>query len=351
MFARLFPALLFALTFSVPLWAGPASGQSFRYAQDCVSNVDNATIYVAPSDSLSLPDDRSVEPRDTVAVYTADQTCAGYGVWTEAGGVTFAAAGPDSVASSDGYAPGEPLRFEVFDVSTETATDLDSSVTYASCAGSVLSLCRDNGLYANGTVHQIRGVGSGGELPVELAAFTASLDGATAVLEWKTSSERNNAGFEVQHQGPEASGYSRLGFVSGAGSTDTPQSYQFRAKALPPGAHQFRLRQVDMDGTASLSDPVSVEVRAERTLALRATGPNPVRQATQLAFTVKRDGPAKIVLYNVLGQRVMLLFDREATPGNRYSVDVRANDLSSGTYFARLQAATGTRTQRIVVVR
>jgi hypothetical protein len=350
MSVRLLSTLLFMLVLSVPLWTGLASAQSFRYAQDCVSNVDNATIYVASSDSLRLPDGRPVEPKDTVAVYTADQTCAGYGVWTEAG-VTFAAAGPDSMASSDGYAAGEPLKFEVFDVSSETATDLDSSVTYASCATSALSLCRDDGAYTNGTVHQVRALTSRGELPVELAAFTASLDGTTAVLEWKTSSETNNAGFEVQHQGPEASGYSRLGFVEGAGSTSTAQSYRFRAKALPPGPHQFRLRQVDMDGSATLSDPVSVEVRAEQKLALRATGPNPVRQATQLAFTVKRSGPATMALYNVLGQRVMLLFDRKATPGSRYSVDVRADDLSSGTYFARLQAATGTRTQRIVVVR
>ena len=95
----------------------------------------------------------------------------------------------------------------------------------------------------------------------------------------------------------------------------------------------------------------TVEVRVERTLALRATGPNPVRQATQLAFTVKRSGPATMILYNVLGQRVKRLYDREAAPGTRYSVDVRADDLSSGTYFARLQTTTGTRTQRIVVVK
>jgi hypothetical protein len=343
-------SLLFALALPALLRAGPASAQSFRYAQDCVSNVDNATIYVASSDSLQLPDGRPVEPRDTVAVYTADQTCAGYGVWTEAG-VTFAAAGPDPMAPSDGYAAGEALKFEVFDVSAQTATDLDSSVTYASCAGSALSLCRADGAYADGTVHQVTSLGSGGDLPVELAALTASLDGTAAVLEWKTSSETNNAGFAVQHRGPDASGYAQIGFVQGAGSTDAPQSYRFRVKALPPGSHQFRLRQVDLDGSATLSDPVGVEVRAERTLALRATGPNPVRQATQLAFTVKQSGPATIILYNVLGQRVKRLYDRKATPGSRYSVDVRADDLSSGTYFARLQAATGTRTQRIVVVR
>ena len=343
-------ALLFTVALSALLWTGPASAQTFRYAQDCVSNVDNATIYVASSDSLLLPDDRPVEPKDTIAVYTADQACAGYGVWTESG-VTFAAAGPDSMASSDGYSIGESLKFEVFDVSSETATDLDSSVTYASCAESGFSLCRDDGAYANGTVHQVRGIGSGGELPVELAAFTASLDGTTAVLEWKTSSETNNVGFEVQHQSPDASGYARLGFVEGAGSTSEPQSYRFRTEDLVPGPHQFRLRQVDTDGSTSLSDPVSVEMRAEQTLALRATGPNPVRQATQLTFTVKQSGPVEMVLYNILGQRVKRLYDREATTGKRYSVDVIAEDLSSGTYFARLRAPSGTKTQRIVVVR
>jgi len=327
-----------------------ALGQSFSYARDCVSNVENATIHVPARDSLTLPEGRPIEPADTIAVYTDDQACAGYGVWTE-GGATFAAAGPDSIQSNNGYENGEQLKFEVFDVSSGTTTDLASDVTYASCGESVLSLCRDEGSYANGTVHQVKSFDLGGQFPVELATFTASLDGTTAVLAWKTSSETNNAGFEVQHRGPDVSGYDKIGFVEGAGSTNEPQSYRFRVKALPPGPHRFRLRKVDTDGTSSLSDPVSVEVRAERTLALHATGPNPVRRATQLTFTVERGGPVEMVLYNILGQRVKRLYDRKATPGTRYSVDVIAGDLSSGTYFARLRAPSGTKTQRIVVVR
>lgn len=337
--------------FVILVGQGPtASAQSFDYARDCVSNVKNATIHVPAGDSLTLPDGRPIESRDTIAVYTNDQTCAGYGIWTETG-VTFAAAGPNSRVSNDGYSSGEPLKFEVFDVSSGTAADLDSSVTYAACAKSVLSLCRDGGSYSNGAVHRVKSFEPSGQLPVELAHFTVSLDGTTAVLEWKTSSETNNAGFEVQHQGPDAPGFTRLSFVEGAGSSREPRSYRFRAKALPPGPHQFRLRQVDMDGSATLSDLVNVKVRAERRLALRATGPNPVQQATQLRFTVERSGPTTVTLYNVLGQRVERLYDRKAAPGTRYSVDVRVDDLSSGTYFARLQTATGTRTQRIVVVR
>ena len=144
--------------------------------------------------------------------------------------------------------------------------------------------------------------------------------------------------------------WEQVGFVEGAGTTTEPQRYRFRVEDLTPGTHRFRLRQVDTDGTATLTDVVTVTVEAERALRLEATGPNPVREATQFAFTVKQSGRATVTLYNVLGQQVRRLHDREATVGQRYTVDVSAADLPSGTYFVRLSAPSGTRSQRIVVV-
>ena len=188
-------------------------------------------------------------------------------------------------------------------------------------------------------------------LPVELASFTATRDAQAAVLSWRTASETNNAGFEVQHQTPDASGFREVGFVEGAGTTQEPQSYRFRADGLAPGTHRFRLRQVDVDGTATLTDPVTVTIEAERVLSLQATGPNPVRQSTQFAFTVQQSGPAEVTLYNVLGQRVRTLYTEETSAGQRHTVTVTTTDLPSGTYFVRLAAPSGTRTQRIVVVR
>ena len=188
-------------------------------------------------------------------------------------------------------------------------------------------------------------------LPVELASFTATRDAQAAVLSWRTASETNNAGFEVQHQPPEASGFREVGFVEGAGTTQSPQSYRFRAEGLAPGTHRFRLRQVDGDGRATLTDPVTVTMEAERALTLQATGPNPVRQSTQFAFTVQQSERAEVTLYNVLGQRVRTLYAEEASAGQRHAVTVETTDLPSGTYFVRLAAPSGTRTQRIVVVR
>jgi hypothetical protein len=191
-------------------------------------------------------------------------------------------------------------------------------------------------------------------LPVELAAFTATLDGSTARLRWRTASETNNARFEVLHRRPDAERYEQVGTVRSkaeGGTTTEPQSYRFVVRDLRPGTHRFRLRQVDLDGSERLSKIVSVDVRAERKLTLGLEGPNPVRQATRLAFTVEQTGRAEVALFNVLGQRVRTLRAEKAEAGERYSVELSADGLPSGPYFVRLSAPSGTQTRKIVIVR
>jgi len=188
-------------------------------------------------------------------------------------------------------------------------------------------------------------------LPVELTEFAATQDKEDAVLEWTTAAETRNAGFYVQHQPPASAAYTRAGFVEGAGTTDERHAYRVRIEDLAAGTHRFRLRQVDTDGRATLTDPVSLTVAAPRVLSLQATGPNPVHTATRLAFTVARNGPVRVALYNVLGQRVRVLYDREAGAGTRHTLDVATRQLPSGSYFVRLSAPSGTRTERIVVLR
>lgn len=188
-------------------------------------------------------------------------------------------------------------------------------------------------------------------LPVEMTAFTATVDGSAALLRWRTANETNNAGFQVQHRSPGASSYANVDFVDGAGTTTSPQTYRSRIEGLVAGTHQFRLRQVDAGGTGSLGEPVAVTVEAERALTLETAGPNPARQETALTFTVQKRGRAEVVLYNMLGQRVRQLYSQDAVPGERYAVDVDTDGIPAGKYFARLSRGGKTRTQQIVIVR
>ena len=189
------------------------------------------------------------------------------------------------------------------------------------------------------------------EMPVELTDFTVSLDGTSALLTWKTANETGNAGFELLHRAPDAPAFSQIKFVEGAGTTSEPRSYRFRTDDLDPGLHQFRLRQVDKQGSTTLTDPVRVRVKADERLRLRLDGQNPVRRSTALTFTVKRRGPTTLSVYNILGQEVKRLYDREASPGQTETVTFPVGRLSSGTYFVRLRAPSGTQTKRLTVVK
>lgn len=186
-------------------------------------------------------------------------------------------------------------------------------------------------------------------LPVELASFTAALDGTTAQLQWETLSETNNAGFEVQHAAPEGD-FEAQGFVEGQGTTDTPQQYSFRVDDLPPGTHQFRLKQTDFDGTSTLTEVQTVEVALDQTVVLN-TAPNPVRGNGTVQFAVQQTEPVTVSVYNMLGQRVETLYEGTPTPDQVHTVSLDTSTLSSGTYFVRIEGATMQKTRRVAVVR
>lgn len=188
-------------------------------------------------------------------------------------------------------------------------------------------------------------------LPVEVTRFTATLDDGTALLQWRTASETNNAGFQVQHEPPGRDRFEKAGFVEGTGTTTTPQSYQFRISDLKSGTHTFRLRQVDTDGTGHLTDPVQVVVQMDEALRLTGPAPNPIQSEATLRFALRTGGEATLTLYNALGQRVATLYRGAPAPGQLQRVRLDASTLPSGLYLVRLQAHDQTRTARVTVTR
>ena len=203
------------------------------------------------------------------------------------------------------------------------------------------------------TFERLVNIRSGSILPVEMVSFTASVVGETAQLRWSTASETSNAGFEVQHAaGDSASGanWSKLGFVEGAGTTQETQTYRFRTEALEFGTHRFRLKQVDLDGTAHLSDVVTVELRMEAALRLTPPSPNPVRETATLRVGAQQAQSTTVAVYDVLGRKVMTLHDGALPDGQMQTLHLDASRLSSGVYFVRLTAGNRSRTHRLTVM-
>ena len=198
-------------------------------------------------------------------------------------------------------------------------------------------------------------------IPVEMTGLTARYTEGAVHLRWQTASETNNAEFQVQRQthaseqvsSRDASGeWKTIGRVDGAGTTSQPQTYRFTDRGLPYTADSlaYRLRQVDIDGTAHLSNVTRVHLSAPDKLSLEAPFPNPAPQQATLHFGTPAPTTVRIALYDLLGRRVATLLHDRVQAG-RHAAPLSTTALAPGTYFVRLRAEGTTRTQKFTVVR
>ncbi|MBI3005746.1 MAG: T9SS type A sorting domain-containing protein, partial [Ignavibacteriales bacterium] len=77
---------------------------------------------------------------------------------------------------------------------------------------------------------------------------------------------------------------------------------------------------------------------AAKEFRLESNYPNPFNPSTTIEFTLAEDGFASLRVYNMLGQEVATLFNREAQAGKLQQVKFDASRLPSGLYFAKLEA-------------
>lgn len=171
-------------------------------------------------------------------------------------------------------------------------------------------------------------------LPVELASFTSSISGNDVTLNWVTSSEINNSGFDIERS---ANGqWSKVGYVAGNGTTTTQMNYIYTDKNLNSGTFSYRLKQIDFNGNFeyfNLSNEVVIGVPGE--FKLSQNYPNPFNPTTNIDFALPKDGNVKISIFDNSGKLVTTLADGFRSAGN-YTVQLNAANLSSGVYFYKL---------------
>ena len=348
-----------ALSFLCAGWfvlAASAWGQGF---DGCVQNINNATI-VVPSSVQATVAGEAIETGDEIGVFTEDGTCAGRGVWNGES-LSIAAAGVDS-QTPDGFTAGDSLVFRVWDASTSETHDAD--VAYVTCADGD-PLCKDDGLYENNMLYSLDQIETvtplSEDLPVELTSFEATVHGAAkpssygseAVLEWVTASETDNAGFEVEHQAPDAGDdeWARIAFVEGHGTTSETRRYSHRMQDLELGTHKFRLKQIDLDGSFEYTASVEAVVALAGSFNIVSPYPNPFRQRVTFTLTVAKTQQVDVTAYNQLGQRVATLHHGELAPNTEHTFRLEADRLSSGVYFIQIRGEEFSAMKRAILVR
>lgn len=182
-------------------------------------------------------------------------------------------------------------------------------------------------------------------VPVELASFAAKHNHHFVNLNWATSTETNNRGFEIERKMKNQE-WITIGFKDGNGTTLEPINYSFADNIFSlnyTGKILYRLKQIDNDGTFKYSKMVSVDVISipERT-ELEQNFPNPFNPNTTITFSLKDESFVTLKVYDLLGREIITLFNNELKVAGRYQTQFSTSQLNtrlaSGIYTYVLTA-------------
>jgi hypothetical protein len=188
----------------------------------------------------------------------------------------------------------------------------------------------------------------GNSLPVTLTNLWATTKEDNVTLEWTTSSEINNLGFEVQRS-VDGANWSALGFVTGAGNSTAVQRYMYLDQKLPRGnRYYYRLKQIDIDKRFEYSPIISVKVDAPEGFVLEQNYPNPTRSTTTIRFTLPRTVKVNLSLYDLSGRLVKVLINDTKESGI-HALNLNAGTLAKGLYYYKLQAGDFSDVKKMVI--
>lgn len=190
-------------------------------------------------------------------------------------------------------------------------------------------------------------------IPVELESFIAKVFDNKVLLEWTTATEINNSGFEIQHS-TDGQIFKRIAFVTGFGTTTEKHNYSYTVENLTSGNHYFRLRQIDFDGTETLTNIVEAFIGnfGIKDFALEQNYPNPFNPATKIKFSLPADEFVKIEVFDILGNQVATLINDFKQAGT-YETDFNASEfnLTSGVYFYKMSAGKFISSRKFLLIK
>ncbi len=181
-----------------------------------------------------------------------------------------------------------------------------------------------------------------GVIPVELISFGYTALENQIMLNWKTASETNNYGFEIEraagpviHDGQKK--WESIGFVKGAGTTTLSTSYSFNDIKPLAGAAFYRLKQIDNDGKFEYSNVIEVNNEIPSEFSLLQNYPNPFNPSTNIGFKLPEKAFVSLKIFNLAGEEVRTIVQGELENGY-HSYNFDAAGLPSGIYLYRLNA-------------
>ena len=244
--------------------------------------------------------------------------------------------GTVTISSSTALVAGQEVYFNSSDPGTANSSSSWTWLSYTDTTSSPTPK------YLNG--------GNNDALPVELSSFSASVNGSFVNLTWKTATEVNNYGFDVERSSGN-SGWQKIGFVAGSGNSNSTKEYSYTDRPSGGTSFSYRLKQIDVDGSYKYYDAVTVNLSVADEPQLLQNSPNPFNPSTTIKFYTPNTSDVTIKIYDILGKEVATLINQQTTAGYHIvywnGKDNRGENVASGIYLYRLTAGNFSETKKM----
>ncbi len=191
-------------------------------------------------------------------------------------------------------------------------------------------------------------------LPILLEFFHARVANNHIILTWRTISEMDNAGFHIDRREASQSEWERINtqLIPGAGNSNTTHNYRFEDYLAKAGTYFYRLISVSLNGETRIEGQLQIQFHPSdeeppasltpKRTRLYANYPNPFNPGTTIAFDLNEELPVKLEIFNILGERIIVLENKTLSPGTYHyywnGKNVHGKTVKSGIYFYRLIA-------------
>ncbi len=192
-------------------------------------------------------------------------------------------------------------------------------------------------------------------IPVELTSFSAVPEGTNIRLVWATATETNNQQFEIHRKTIDEDRIGEwllVGYREGKGTTTEPQHYSYLddISGINATAFEYRLKQVDFDGSYSFSEEIRVSNLVPAESSLEQNYPNPFNPSTEINFSLPQTTNVTLKVYDIMGREVATLIEEQYEAG-KHSVIFNAASLSSGVYYYIIVTENFIQTKKMILLK
>jgi predicted outer membrane repeat protein len=168
-------------------------------------------------------------------------------------------------------------------------------------------------------------------LPIKLISFEAKAQEKHIQLTWKTASETNSAGYDIERS-ENGKDFTKIGYVKSVannGNSNEQLGYAFTDETPIEGNNFYRLKQLDLDGKFAYSAIKSVKMENEETVKVY---PNPSSDF----INIETNSNSKIKNIQLVNAKGSVVYH-----SNLFENKIDISNQPLGIYFLKIEETSG----------